>query len=141
MLCVYRILLVFVLLFPECEWMKNAYITRDKYMKILVTLVSLVINYIQVKFLYHRKAGKHAVDGANRALNLGPKSGTSTVYCQVQIPEAESCRCSEAESCERSQLLVVGIQGLLESPGNLWIFNAQICILPHWRLLSLISYI
>ena len=55
MLCVYRILLVFVLLFPECEWMKNAYITRDKYIKILVTLVSLVINYIQVKFLYHRK--------------------------------------------------------------------------------------
>ena len=109
------------------------------HIKILVTLVSLVINYIQVKFLYHRKAGKHAVDGANRALNLGPKSGTSTVYCRVQIPEAESCRCSEAESCERSQLYVVGIQGLLKSPGSLCVFNAQICILPHWRLFSLIS--
>ena len=44
--------------------------------------------------------------------------------------EAESCRCSKAELCEQ---IVAGVQGLLKGPGSFWVFNAQICILPHSR--------
>ena len=47
--------------------------------------------------------------------------------------EAESCRCSEAESCERSEQCVAGFQGLLKGPGSFWVLIAQICILPHCR--------
>ena len=32
--------------------------------------------------------------------------------------DAESCRCSGAESCERSVLSVAGVQGLLKGPGS-----------------------
>ena len=58
--------------------------------------------------------------------------------------EAESCRCSEAESCERSEQCAAGVQALLKGPGSFWVFNAQICILPHSRdsfslILTLIS--
>ena len=47
--------------------------------------------------------------------------------------EAESCRRSEAELHERSELLAAGVQGPLKGPGSFWVFNAQICILPHSR--------
>ena len=47
--------------------------------------------------------------------------------------EAESCRHSEAESCERSEQIAAGVQGPLKGPGSFWVFNAQICILPHSR--------
>ena len=47
--------------------------------------------------------------------------------------EAESCRCSEAESHERSEQIAAGVQGPQVGPGSFWVFNAQICILPHSR--------
>ena len=47
--------------------------------------------------------------------------------------EAESCRCSEVESRERSEQFAAGVQGPLKGPGSFWVFNAQICILPHSR--------
>ena len=47
--------------------------------------------------------------------------------------EAESCRHSEAESRERSEHSVAGVQGLLKGPGSFWVFDAQICILTHSR--------
>ena len=54
--------------------------------------------------------------------------------------EAESCRCSEVESCERSEQSAAGVQGPLKGPGSFWVFNAQICILTHSRdSFSLIS--
>ena len=45
--------------------------------------------------------------------------------------EAESCRRSEAELRERSEQFVAGVQGPLKGPGSFWVFNTQICILPH----------
>ena len=47
--------------------------------------------------------------------------------------QAESCRRTEAELCEQSELIAAGVQGLLKGPGSFWVFNAQICILPHSR--------
>ena len=47
--------------------------------------------------------------------------------------EAESCRCSEAKSHERSEQSVAGVQGPLKGPGSFWVFNAQICIFTHSR--------
>ena len=47
--------------------------------------------------------------------------------------EAESCRRSEAESPERSEHSVAGVQGPLKGPGSFWVFDAQICILTHSR--------
>ena len=47
--------------------------------------------------------------------------------------EAKSCRCSEKEWCEWSEQIAAGVQGLLKGPGSFWVFNAQICILPHSR--------
>ena len=47
--------------------------------------------------------------------------------------EAESCRHSEAELRERSEQFAAGVQGPLKGPGSFWVFNAQICILPHSR--------
>ena len=47
--------------------------------------------------------------------------------------EAESCRCSEAELHEQSEQFAAGVQGPLKGPGSFWVFNAQICILPHSR--------
>ena len=47
--------------------------------------------------------------------------------------EAESCRRSEAELRERSEQFAAGVQGPLKGPGSFWVFNAQICILPHSR--------
>ena len=47
--------------------------------------------------------------------------------------EAESCRRSEAESHEQSEQFAARFQGLLKDPGSFWVFNAQICILPHSR--------
>ena len=46
---------------------------------------------------------------------------------------AESCRCSEAESRERSEQYAAGVQGPLKGSGSFWVFNAQICILTHSR--------
>ena len=47
--------------------------------------------------------------------------------------EAESCRCSEAESRERSEHSAAGVQGPLKGPGSFWVFDAQICIFTHSR--------
>ena len=47
--------------------------------------------------------------------------------------EAESCWCSEAESCKQSEQSVARVQGPLKGPGSFWVFNAQICILTHSR--------
>ena len=47
--------------------------------------------------------------------------------------EAESCRRSEAELREQSEQFAAGVQGPLKGPGSFWVFNAQICILPHSR--------
>ena len=47
--------------------------------------------------------------------------------------EAESCRRSEAELRERSEQFAAGVQGPLKGRGSFWVFNAQICILPHSR--------
>ena len=46
-------------------------------------------------------------------------------------PEAESCLHSKAESREQSEQFVAGVQGPLKGPGSFWVFDAQICILPH----------
>ena len=43
-----------------------------------------------------------------------------------QASEAESHRHSESELHKQSEQFVVG-------PGSFWVFNAQICILPHSR--------
>ena len=48
-------------------------------------------------------------------------------------PVAESCQCSEVELRERSEQFAAGVQGPLKGPGSFWVFNAQICILPHSR--------
>ena len=47
--------------------------------------------------------------------------------------EAESCWCSGAELHEQSKLSVAGVQGSLKGIGSFWVFNGQICILPHSR--------
>ena len=47
--------------------------------------------------------------------------------------EAKSCRCSKVESREQSKQFVARVQGPLKGPGSFWVFNAQICILPHSR--------
>ena len=47
--------------------------------------------------------------------------------------EAESYQCSGAELHEQSELSVVRVQGPLKCPGSFWVFNAQICIIPHSR--------
>ena len=47
--------------------------------------------------------------------------------------EAESCRHSEAEARKRSKQIAAGVQGPLKGPESFWVFNAQICILPHSR--------
>ena len=47
--------------------------------------------------------------------------------------EIESCRHSEAELCKLSKLYVAGVQSPLKGPGSFWVFNDQICILPHSR--------
>ena len=63
------------------------------------------------------------------------KTGADPGFGQGGAPgsEAESCRHSEAESCEWSEQIAAGVQGPLEGPGSFWVFNAQICILPHSR--------
>ena len=33
----------------------------------------------------------------------------------------------------QSELSAARVQGLLKGPGSFWVFNAQICILPHSR--------
>ena len=47
--------------------------------------------------------------------------------------EAKSCQHSEAELCEWSNQFAAWVQGPLKGPGSFWVFNAQICILPHSR--------
>ena len=37
------------------------------------------------------------------------------------------------QSRNQSELHVAGVQSLLIGPGNFWVFNAQMCILPHSR--------
>ena len=44
---------------------------------------------------------------------------------------AESCRCSKAESHERSKQSEAGVQGPLKGPGSFWVFNAQIYAFSH----------
>ena len=60
-------------------------------------------------------------------------SGADPGFGQGGAPGAkgESCRGSEAESREQSKQFVAGVQGPLKGPGSFWVFNAQICILPH----------
>ena len=62
-------------------------------------------------------------------------SGADPGFGQGEAPasEAESCQCSKAESCERSEHSAAGVQGPLKGPGSFWVFNAQICILTHSR--------
>ena len=69
-----------------------------------------------------------------------PRSTSVSVQVRIQdlvkggpAPEAESFRCSEAESHEQSEQSVAGVQGPLKGPGSFWVFNAQICILIHSR--------
>ena len=62
-------------------------------------------------------------------------SGADPGFGQGGAPdaEAESCRRSEVELCKRSEQFAAGVQGPLKGPGSFWVFNAQICILPHSR--------
>ena len=62
-------------------------------------------------------------------------SGADPGFGQGGAPgaEAESCRRSEAELREWSEQFAAGVQGPLKGPGSFWVFNAQICILPHSR--------
>ena len=74
---------------------------------------------------------------ANRgnALGIAEFPGADPGFGQGGAPasEAESCRRSEAESRERSEHSVAGVQGPLKGPGSFWVFDAQICILTHSR--------
>ena len=67
--------------------------------------------------------------------SLTEPAGADPGFGQGGTPgcEAESCQCSEAEACEQSEQFVAGVQGPLKGPGSFWVFNAQICILPHPR--------
>ena len=67
--------------------------------------------------------------------SAGHASGADPGFGQGGAPasEAENCRPSEAESRERSEQSVAGVQGPLKGPGSFWVFNAQICILTHSR--------
>ena len=47
--------------------------------------------------------------------------------------EIESCQHSDAELCKQSKLYAAGVQSPLKGPGSFWVFNDQICILPHSR--------
>ena len=62
-------------------------------------------------------------------------SGADPGFGQGGAPgaEAESCRRSEVELHKRSEQFAAGVQGPLKGPGSFWVFNAQICILPHSR--------
>ena len=62
-------------------------------------------------------------------------TGADPGFSQGGAPasEAKSCRCSEAESHERSEHSVAGVQGPLKGPGRFWVFDDQICILTHSR--------
>ena len=57
----------------------------------------------------------------------------SRIWLRGAASEAESCQCSEGESCEWSEPLATGVQGLLKGPESFWLFNAQICFLLHSR--------
>ena len=48
-------------------------------------------------------------------------SGADPGFGQGGVPgsEAESCRCSEVESCEQSEQIVAGVQGPLKGPWKL----------------------
>ena len=63
-------------------------------------------------------------------------SGADPGFGQGGAPpsEAESCRLSEAESRERSEHSVAGVQGPLKGPGSFWVFDAQICICKVIRI-------
>ena len=62
-------------------------------------------------------------------------SGADPGFGQGGSPasKAESCWCSEAESCEQSEQSAARVQSPLKGPGSFWIFNAQIYILTHSR--------
>ena len=68
-----------------------------------------------------------------RACFLSSRCGSRIWSRGAAGSETESCRCSEAKSCERSEQIATGVQGPLKGPGSFWVFNAQICILPHSR--------
>ena len=69
----------------------------------------------------------------NKLLTLINRCGSRIWSRGAPASKAESCQCSEAKLCERSEQSVAGVQGLLKGPGSFWGFNAQICILTHSR--------
>ena len=75
------------------------------------------------------------ISDTNGKLCVGSYPGADPGFGQGGAPgaEAESCQCSEVELHEQSEQFAVGVQGPLKGPGSFWVFNAQICILPHSR--------
>ena len=65
----------------------------------------------------------HFLKGADPGFGQGGDPGS----------EAESCRRSKVESHKRSEQFAASVQGPLKGAGSFWVFNAQICILPHSR--------
>ena len=50
---------------------------------------------------------------------------------QVLRPKvADAAKCSRTNEASN---FVAGVQGPSAGPGSFWVFNAQICILPHSR--------
>ena len=47
--------------------------------------------------------------------------------------EAKSCWHSKADLREQTEQIVAGVWGPLKGLGSFWVYNTQICILPHSR--------
>ena len=68
-------------------------------------------------------------------------TGAEPRFCQGwgewEDSEAESCWRSKVESCmSEASYLQLGLGAHLMDPAGFWVFNAQLCILPHSLILT-----
>ena len=57
-----------------------------------------------------------------------------------QVLRPKVCDIAQHSRTSKASNFAAGVQGPLKGPGSFWVFNAQICILPHSRdYFSLIS--
>ena len=89
---------------------------------------------ISVSFMFQFKKDYHlCMDPTRSLIRKSQVRIQDLVKGGAPGAEAESCRRSEAELRQRSEQFAAGVQGPLKGPGSFWVFNAQICILPHSR--------
>ena len=50
--------------------------------------------------------------------------------------EAETCQCSEAGSCEQSELCVTGVPGPFKDPGSFWVQYQKLIKVVHYIALQ-----